>query len=193
MVPIRQVASWRSYVNIAATAGRSLGGPIGGYLTDRVGWRWFVTIEHLMIASNEVLRSFLCQCPPMLIALLLVIWKLEIPPDQCTLRQSNLSKLRRIDFAGAIFLTIFIVCGLLVLDLGGQGHSYTSPYILSLFGASLVAGNCFLLVEGLWAKEPIFTLSLLLNRNVVTSYLYMGFVTGAQMAVSFSPCLEIIF
>jgi MFS family permease len=30
MVPIREVASWRSYVNIAATTGRSLGGPIGG-------------------------------------------------------------------------------------------------------------------------------------------------------------------
>lgn len=43
MVPIREVASWRSYVNIAATTGRSLGGPIGGYLIDTIGWRWFVT------------------------------------------------------------------------------------------------------------------------------------------------------
>jgi predicted MFS family arabinose efflux permease len=40
LVPIREVASWRSYVNIAATTGRSLGGPIGGYLTDTIGWRW---------------------------------------------------------------------------------------------------------------------------------------------------------
>lgn len=40
MVPIREVAKWRSYVNIAATTGRSLGGPIGGFLTDTVGWRW---------------------------------------------------------------------------------------------------------------------------------------------------------
>lgn len=29
-------------MNIAATSGRSLGGPIGGYLTDTVGWRWYV-------------------------------------------------------------------------------------------------------------------------------------------------------
>lgn len=41
MVPIREVATWRSYVNIAATTGRSLGGPIGGYLTDTIGWRWY--------------------------------------------------------------------------------------------------------------------------------------------------------
>jgi predicted MFS family arabinose efflux permease len=41
MVPLREVASWRSYVNIAATTGRSLGGPLGGYLTDTIGWRWY--------------------------------------------------------------------------------------------------------------------------------------------------------
>jgi MFS family permease len=40
LVPLREVASLRSYVNIAATTGRSLGGPIGGALADSIGWRW---------------------------------------------------------------------------------------------------------------------------------------------------------
>lgn len=40
MVPIREVAKWRSYVNIAAKTGRFLGGPIGGFLIDTIGWRW---------------------------------------------------------------------------------------------------------------------------------------------------------
>lgn len=40
LFPIRQVASLRSYVNIIATTGRSLGGPIGGFLADTIGWRW---------------------------------------------------------------------------------------------------------------------------------------------------------
>jgi len=40
LVPLREVASLRSYVNIAATTGRSLGGPIGGWLADTIGWRW---------------------------------------------------------------------------------------------------------------------------------------------------------
>jgi predicted MFS family arabinose efflux permease len=42
MVPIRRVAALRSYVNIFATVGRSSGGPIGGYLSDKIGWRWLV-------------------------------------------------------------------------------------------------------------------------------------------------------
>lgn len=42
LFPIREVASLRSYVNIAATTGRSLGGPVGGFLADTIGWRWYV-------------------------------------------------------------------------------------------------------------------------------------------------------
>jgi len=53
MVPIREVASWRSYVNIAATSGRSLGGPIGGYLTDTVGWRWYVYIRKRFLDGSD--------------------------------------------------------------------------------------------------------------------------------------------
>ena len=40
IVPKREVAAWRSYVNIAMTFGRSLGGPWGGWLSDTIGWRW---------------------------------------------------------------------------------------------------------------------------------------------------------
>ncbi|TVY80511.1 Vacuolar membrane amino acid uptake transporter fnx2 [Lachnellula suecica] len=167
MVPIREVASWRSYVNIAATSGRSLGGPIGGFLTDTIGWRW----------------SFLGQCPPTALALALVLWKLRIPRLENSTKQSQISKLRRIDFLGAVLLSVSIVCGLLVLDLGGQRESWTSPKVLFLLGISLVAGNGFFLVEGFWAKEPIFPLRLLLNRDVVTSYINLAFQTGAQGAM----------
>ncbi|OQU98075.1 hypothetical protein CLAIMM_03906 [Cladophialophora immunda] len=40
VVPVREVASWRSYVNVAATTGRAVGGPLGGWLCDTIGWRW---------------------------------------------------------------------------------------------------------------------------------------------------------
>ena len=40
LLPMREVATWRAYVNVVATTGRSLGGPIGGGLADLVGWRW---------------------------------------------------------------------------------------------------------------------------------------------------------
>ncbi|KAH8591517.1 major facilitator superfamily domain-containing protein, partial [Bisporella sp. PMI_857] len=167
MVPIREVATWRSYVNIAATSGRSLGGPIGGYLTDTIGWRW----------------SFLGQCPPTLLAIALVISRLSVPFAYDSPKESHLSKLRRVDFLGALCMSLSIICGLLVLDFAGQRMSWANPMILGLLGASLVSGTLFLVVEGLWAKEPIFPLSLMIRRDVVTSYVNLGFQSGAQMAM----------
>lgn len=40
LLPLREVAQWRAYVNLVATLGRSMGGPLGGWLADVVGWRW---------------------------------------------------------------------------------------------------------------------------------------------------------
>ncbi|KAF7874623.1 uncharacterized protein EAF02_008600 [Botrytis sinoallii] len=143
------------------------GGPIGGFLTDTIGWRW----------------SFLAQCPPTILALMLVIWKLDITPQQICGRQSHFSKLSRIDFLGSIFLSVSIVCGLMVLDLGGHRMPWTDLKLLSLLGISIAAGILFFLVEGFWAKEPIFPLRLLRNRDVLTSYVNLGFQSGAQMAI----------
>ena len=40
LVSIRTLAAWRGYVNVVATTGRAVGGPLGGVLADTVGWRW---------------------------------------------------------------------------------------------------------------------------------------------------------
>jgi hypothetical protein len=62
--------------------------------------------------------------------------------------------------------------------------AWTDPTILFLLGASLVSGYAFLLVEAFWAKEPIIPLRLLRNRDVITSYINLGFQSGGQIAVS---------
>jgi hypothetical protein len=113
----------------------------------------------------------------------LVAWRLEIPTEKAELTKSHFSKLMRIDFLGAFLLSTSIVWGLLVLDLGGQKIPWLDVRILALFGSSLVTGICFLLVEAFWATEPIFPLRLLLNRDVVASYINLGFQSAAQMAV----------
>lgn len=113
----------------------------------------------------------------------LVAWKLEIPTEEAELTKSQFSKLMRIDFLGAFLLSTSIVWGLLVLDLGGQKIPWLDVRILTLFGASLVTGICFLLVEAFWATEPVFPLRLLLNRDVVASYINLGSQSAAQMAV----------
>ena len=96
LVPLIQVAAWRSYVNILATLGRSIGGPLGGVLADTIGWRW----------------AFKGQGPLITIAIILVALKLpsrgtsSVPATQ---QKGQPSKLRRIDFVGAFSLALTIV------------------------------------------------------------------------------------
>ena len=40
LVPIHEVASIRSYVNVLQASSRSFGGVLGGFLAEAVGWRW---------------------------------------------------------------------------------------------------------------------------------------------------------
>lgn len=39
LLPMREVAAWRSYVNVVGVIGRCVGGPLGGWLADIIGWR----------------------------------------------------------------------------------------------------------------------------------------------------------
>ena len=56
LVPLSDVAVWRSWMYVVATFGRSTGAPIGGVLTDSIGWR----------------GSFIYQTPLFLLALTLI-------------------------------------------------------------------------------------------------------------------------
>lgn len=54
IVPKHEIASMRSYVNVLQTMGRSLGGVLGGWLTQVVGWRWCVHFHSHLISSSKV-------------------------------------------------------------------------------------------------------------------------------------------
>lgn len=40
LVPLKELAVYRSYVNVFSTVGRSCGGLIGGLVAQFLGWRW---------------------------------------------------------------------------------------------------------------------------------------------------------
>lgn len=171
-VPLRDVATWRGYVNVASTIGRSAGGPIGGFLADTIGWRW----------------SFFIQCPLALLAIALVALKLDhqdrsLPLD---VKSPSQSKRRRVDFLGSISLALTIVGFLLVLDLGGQKLPWSQPAIWIMFTSSVALGLLFLLIEGHVAREPIFPLQLLVHKDVMTAYLVAALQTAAQFCVMFT-------
>jgi MFS family permease len=171
MVSVREVATWRGYVNIAATLGRALGGPAGGWLCDTIGWRW----------------CFHWQVPMMIIALLLILWKL--PNRQTKLQevegeQTTLQKWKRVDITGATALVAAICSFLFGLDMLAKDVSRV--YLVACIVIFIVATVAFCLVEKWWAVEPILPLELIIQRDALTSYLIAGFQMSAQFALFYS-------
>ncbi|PYH93619.1 efflux pump antibiotic resistance protein [Aspergillus ellipticus CBS 707.79] len=164
IVPRRDVAHWRAYINIAMTLGRSAGGPIGGWLTDTVGWRW----------------SFILQGPLSAVAALLVVWKLKLasPTEGKTIR--------RVDFLGTFLLIIGIVTTTVILDQAGRAFEWASLTTALLTSASVSAFVAFILVELYVAAEPIFELRILRRPNVTPSYLIGSLQITAQVGMMFS-------
>ncbi|KAI1180574.1 major facilitator superfamily transporter [Nemania sp. FL0916] len=173
LAPIREVASWQSYLNVVATVGRSLGGPLGGFLADMVGWRW----------------SFLGQVPIFLVAMVLC-WRVfskldeERPEHQKTVAPQN--NLANFDFLGISTLGFGILALMLPLEIGGQKVSWSHPIIYALFTTGAILLGIFVMAESRWAKEPIFPLRLLRNRQALLGYLIIGCILAAQSGMVFT-------
>ncbi|KAF8849187.1 hypothetical protein BDZ45DRAFT_663492 [Acephala macrosclerotiorum] len=171
LVPLIQVASWRSFVNVVATLGRSIGGPLGGLLTDTVGWRW----------------SFTGQGPLLILAIILVALKLpSFAPSEEEQPKGQPSKLRRIDFIGAILLASAIVSLLGALSLGGVSFPWSHPLVIGILLGSVLWGILFVLYESKYAFEPIFPPALVIQRDVASSYAIQFLQSAAQTGMMYS-------
>jgi MFS family permease len=170
LVPLRDVATWRSYVNVVATTGRSIGGPLGGWMADTVGWRW----------------SFLGQAPIACVAMILIATTVPSRSSHEAQTETRRSNMARIDFLGAICMTLSILGFLLPLEIGGDRVAWSSPTIVLLFAGAIVSGLLFLAVEGWIAKEPIVPLPLLRHRDMVVSSFVMLCQCAAQTALMFA-------
>lgn len=175
LVPMREVASWRSYVNVVATTGRMVGGPLGGFLADLVGWR----------------LSFLGQVPLIVAGALLIAWKFK--SDGGSIREDLIkpngkppSKIRRIDFLGAALLSSAIISFLFAVDAFADHASEQRTKLALICSAFVVLILSFLVVEAKHAREPIFPPKLILKRDVATTYTITLFQSAAQLAMMFS-------
>jgi hypothetical protein len=124
-----------------------------------------------------------------LITLAIVLVALKLPsqsttPTSIIQLKGQPSKLRRIDFIGAFTLALTIVSLLGALSLGGQNFRWSHPLVISPAVASLALGTFFVVWETRYALEPVFPPSLVIQRDVATSYAIMALQISAQLSVS---------
>ncbi|KAK5170455.1 uncharacterized protein LTR77_005043 [Saxophila tyrrhenica] len=169
LVPLQEVATLWGYVNILQTTGRSCGGLIGGLLTQTLGWRW----------------AFLVQVPPVVIAIILVQWRLQLPTNPSETESSKWEKLKRVDFIGAFFLcyTIFAAC--FTLDVGGRRLPWDSPVLIGMLISGIASAILFV-ASAKHVKEPIFPLRLLTHYDTAMNYLVVLLQCMVQFALMMS-------
>jgi len=134
------------------------------------------------------------QGPLVSIAILLVAFRLPShtePAAASTVQvKGQPSKLRRVDFVGAFGLALAIVSLLGALSLGGQDYPWSHPYVIIPGAISVVAAVFFVIWETKYALEPVLPPSLIVQRDVATSFAVSAFQLGAQSSVCSLPLMS---
>ena len=52
LVPLRDRGVWQGIVNIIYATGSATGAPLGGILSDYIGWRWYEILNLFLYASR---------------------------------------------------------------------------------------------------------------------------------------------
>ncbi|TEY65542.1 hypothetical protein BOTCAL_0139g00090 [Botryotinia calthae] len=164
IVTLEERGIWQGYVNMVFACGAGLGAPLGGILTDAIGWRW----------------AFIAQGPLCAIAVLLISALLRLPAET----RSQKAELKRVDFLGAASLIFCLILLLVFLDrlASDKGNKWES---YSWLVGSAVLFLIFLSVEKRYASDPLTPLHLLFGREFLGAYLALAFGNVAWYGIIF--------
>jgi EmrB/QacA subfamily drug resistance transporter len=158
----RERGKWQA-VNGVVFAASAVGGPtLGGWIADNASWRlaFFVSLPLAALA-------------------LVVVW--------FGFGRWGRREERRVDYLGAVLLTLGTGAGLVAAASGGVDYAWSSPVIVTL----VVASTLFLTAFLAWERrtpEPLLPLRLLRRRAILTAEVAL-FALGAATfgTVTFVP------
>lgn len=180
IIPLRERGTWQGYINIVWASGASMGAPLGGILSDSIGWRWYGSLLSEKVVVDHF-RAFIGQFPLTLLACAIVYFVLELPK----LEDSHwASKLKRIDFLGA-FTLITAVFSLLVGMDRGSNVAWLDRYTLICCLVSIPLFAIFIFVEMKVASHPFAPGHIIFQRSLLASYMCNFFAVGANMGSIF--------
>ncbi|KAG8729157.1 hypothetical protein FRC12_021221, partial [Ceratobasidium sp. 428] len=144
MYTMRERSMTQGIASLFGGAGLGLGGPLGGWISDRYGWRW----------------AFLIQIPFFVLSFVLTSMNLNyVTPGR---GKSVREVLKRIDYGGcaAMFMTI----GSLLFFLSfkyNQEYPWDSAHVVTSLVIMVVSAVAFVFIELKLSPEPMLAPSLL--------------------------------
>jgi MFS family permease len=150
LVTLRERGVYQGYANTAFACGGTLGAPLGGWITERLGWRY----------------CFYINIPVLLIALYLTkpLQNYNLQTDDDGSYHIK-EKLKKVDYGGAITLVTAITCIILATSYGGNALPWSHPLIIAGLVGFVVMIVAFIGVESFWASLPVLPMRLMTMRN----------------------------
>ncbi|KAF7729145.1 hypothetical protein EC973_004913 [Apophysomyces ossiformis] len=149
LVPLRERGKFQGFGNIAYGLGSVIGAPLGGLITDTVGWRYcfYINLPLLLVT----LYAAVC---------LLTNYNLEEQPQE-TLRE----KLKKIDYLGALTIILGVISFLLATSLGGNLRPWSDPLVVTCLTVSGVLAVTFCIIEKNFAANPLMPWHIISSRS----------------------------
>lgn len=162
IVPPRQRGRYQGYFGGVFGLASVIGPLLGGLFTDHLSWRWV----------------FYVNLPLGALALFMIAARLHLPVHRTK---------HRVDYAGAVLLSVSVVSLLLATVWGGVDYPWGSVQIIGLFITSIVSTLLFVWREHS-AAEPILPLRLFKNE-IFSISVVLSLLVGLVMfgAIIFLP------
>ncbi|KAI9485783.1 MAG: major facilitator superfamily domain-containing protein [Benjaminiella poitrasii] len=173
LVSLRERGKYQGYANIAYGLGSVIGAPLGGLMTDHIGWRY----------------CFYINLPLLLISLYVGIYLLT----DYNLKEAPSSTLwvrfKSIDYGGACTIVIAVVCFMLATSMGGNSRSWSDPLV---YGLLLVSGFFIILfcyIEKHVAQTPLMPWTIISARTPFACALVNFFTVLGSFAMTYTTPL----
>lgn len=156
MVPPRAATALRSYVSIVMTIGVSVGAPLGGALTQWIGWRW----------------GFILQVPLSLTCLAMISWRLRTTRiAQKPENERQTTHHQDFNLLGVFLLGLSVASLMVFCQFSVEFKSKSTlglSIILTIFFASILL---FGINERYWTGTPLIPLQLIKTSGIGSIYL----------------------
>lgn len=174
LVSLRERGKFQGYANIAYGLGSVIGAPLGGLITDNVGWRYCFYINLPLLIISLYVAIYL-----------LTDYNIKEQEVETTLGE----RFKKIDYMGAGTVVAAVVCFLLATSMGGNSRSWSDPLVSGLLGSSVVLGFLFCYIEKNIALNPLMPWSIISSQTPLACSMTNFFGVMGSFAMTYTTPL----
>ncbi|KAG2202276.1 hypothetical protein INT47_010724 [Mucor saturninus] len=170
-VSLRQRGKFQGYANIAYGLGSVIGAPLGGMITDSIGWRFCFYINLPLLLVSLYVAFFI-----------ITNYNLEEQEVQTT----TLERFKQIDYLGSGTVVSSVICFLLATSMGGNSHEWSDPLISGLLVSSVILAVAFCYIEANIALNPLMPWDIISSRTPFACSLTNFFIVMCSFALTYT-------